>query len=285
MAACAERAEAHSHTPLADHGFTTGEGLRALLDRLHDAGAGAWQGDADVDALMAFTIDRYAPLTARYGADPGDAAAAAFEAMRNPSTRGARDPWAVVTTAVRCTLAAEHRANGLLVSTARARRAGYDEGHDVRRMGEDLHRLPDHHPSLVVPGPDDTDDVARVGDVSRALADSILLLIALGWPPRMAGAGVEFVCSRLADIGNRPAAYECLRRDKAIRARLDLPHHSWIGLLRVLLGHPSGTGLLRHGLLARLLAGDDAHDALADEDLVGLITRSAPRHSTGEASS
>ena len=285
MAACADRDEDHRPAPSADHEFTTGEGLRALLERLHGAGAGAWQGDADVDALMAFTIDRYAPLTARYGADPGDAAVAAFEAMRNPSTRGARDPWAVVTTAVRCPLAAEHRANGLLVSTARARRVGYDEGHDVRRMGEDLHRLPDHHPALVVPGPHDTDAVERADDVSRALADSILLLIALGWPPRMAGDGVEFVCSRLADIGNRPAAYECLRRDKAVRARLDLPHDSWIGLLRVLLGHPSSTGMLRHGLLARLLAGDDAHDALADEDLVGLITRSVPRPSTGEGPS
>lgn len=71
-----------------------------------------------------------------------------------------------------------------------------------------------------------------------------------------------------ADIGDRHNAYETLRRDKALRANLDLAHHSWIGLLRLTLGHPTATGALRHGVLARLLVGDTLADLLDDDHLV-----------------
>ncbi|MFV0257471.1 MAG: hypothetical protein ACK5PP_03340 [Acidimicrobiales bacterium] len=94
------------------------------------------------------------------------------------------------------------------------------------------------------------------------------LLVLLGWPADTAWTLVEHVCARLADIGDRHNAYETLRRDKALRANLDLPHHSWIGLLRLTLGHPTGTGALRHGVLARLLVGDTLTDLLDDDDLV-----------------
>ena len=37
-------------------------GLRALLHRLHRAGPGAWEHDAEAAALMVFTAEKYAAL-------------------------------------------------------------------------------------------------------------------------------------------------------------------------------------------------------------------------------
>ena len=67
-----------------------------------------------------------------------------------------------------------------------------------------------------------------------------------------------------------------MRRDKALRAQLDVPHERWIGLLRITLGHPTATGVLRHGLLARLLAGDTLAELLADDELVAAAVAARP---------
>ena len=248
--------------------FADPEGLRALLVRLHRAGPGAWRHDREAAELMTFAADRYAGLARKYGHDPADAAVAAFEAMQNASTRTAEDPWAVVTVAVRITLIAEHRAHGLLTSTDRARRARYSRFHDAERFCDRQVPLADYHPALHAPADHDRHDGG--GDGVWVVEHSTRLLMLLGWPPATTWTAVEYVCARLADIGDRHAAYEILRRDKALRAQLDLPHQAWIGLLRLMLGHASATGVLRHGVLARLLVGDTLAEMLTDDDLVTL---------------
>ena len=253
--------------------FADGEGLRALLVRLHRAGPGAWRHDSEAAELMTFAAGRYAGLARKYGHEPADAAVAAFEAMRNEATRTAGDPWAVVTVAVRITLIAEHRANGLLTSTERARRAHYSGFHDAERFSDRQVALADYHPALHAPPDHNHDD----GDDGVWVVEhTTRLLMLLGWPPATTWTAVAYICARLADIGGRHGAYESLRRDKALRAQLDVPHERWIGLLRITLGHPTATGVLRHGALARLLAGDTLADLLADDELVAAAVNARP---------
>ncbi len=258
----------------AEPAFTDPEGLRALLVRLHHAGPGAWRRNREAAALMAFAADRYAGLARKYGQQPGDAAVAAFEAMQNASARTAGDPWAVVTVAVRITLIAEHRANGLLTSTDRARRARYSVFHDAERFSDRQVALADYHPALHAAGDHDRHD--GPGDGVWVVEHTTRLLMLLGWPPATTWTSVAYICARLADIGDRHAAYETLRRDKALRAQLDVPHEGWIGLLRITLGHGSATGVLRHGVLARLLAGDTLADLLGDDELVAAAVAARP---------
>ena len=104
--------------------FTTTEGLRLLLVRLHYSGPASWQHDQEAAELMAYTMDKYGALARKHGLEPADAAVAAFDAMRTRAVRTAGDPWAVTTRAVQLTLIYEARAHGLLCSTHQARRAG-----------------------------------------------------------------------------------------------------------------------------------------------------------------
>ena len=50
--------------------FTTSEGLRHVLTRLHRQGPGAWQHDPTAGLLMAHAACKYAPLAKRHGLDP-----------------------------------------------------------------------------------------------------------------------------------------------------------------------------------------------------------------------
>ncbi len=120
--------------------FTTPEGLRAVLQRLHDresVGYWAWRHDPEAERLMQFTIRKYRSLARTHNCQPEDSAYAAFEAMRSRAVRCADDPWAVITRAVQVSLIAEERAAGLLCSTAQARRREVMRHHDARRFGED----------------------------------------------------------------------------------------------------------------------------------------------------
>ncbi|WP_370325368.1 hypothetical protein [Euzebya sp.] len=248
--------------------FTDSEGLRRLLWRLHRAGEGAWREDAEAAALMGYVADRYAALAHKHGHHPEDAAAAAFEAMLTGATRTAADPWAVITVAVRITLIAQQRADGLLTSVPRARRASYSRFHDAERFADRDTDLADYHPALHTSDPIHTAEAPQglwvVGQASILLTD-------LGWPASSARMLVAHICTRLADIGSRTATYEVLRRDKAIRAQLDVPHRCWIALLRATLGHPTTPGPLSHGILARLLAGESVDDLGDDTALVAVI--------------
>ncbi|NDL57237.1 hypothetical protein [Phytoactinopolyspora mesophila] len=263
---------------LAGPGFGSPEGLRLLLNRLDKAGPGAWRDDPEAARLMRFTATRYATLARRHRMEPDDAARAAFEVMLNESTRRADDPWAVVSVGVRATLSAEERAIGLLCSPEKARRTAYSKLHDAVRFGERDADPADYAPALHIGNdfdapPSDEAATELAADAAQAVEHAVTFLLLLGWPDDVATAGTEYVCARLIEAGNRQAAYDALRRDKAARALLDLPHHAWISLLRVLIGYPGAPSPVgRLGILARLLIGDTVESLLADEDLVRITT-------------
>ncbi len=169
------------------------EGLRTLLCRLHATGPGAWRQDAEAAELMLFTTRRYGALARKFGLEPEDAAAAAFEAMLNDSTRTADNPWAVVTVAVRITLIAEQRARGMLTSTERARRAQYSVFHDAERFSDRENELTEYHPSLQSIPPSDLEELEPT-DTCRAIESTITLLVLLGWDEDTARSGIEYIC-------------------------------------------------------------------------------------------
>lgn len=280
----------HAHTNRA--GFENSEKLRALLNRLHDAGAHAWRTDADAAALMRHAATRYAALARKHGLDPWEAAAAAFEAMRTPAVRRADDPWAVITRAVQVTCIAEDRANGLLCSVHQARRPRYSSFHDAERFSDRENPLSDYHSAFRVdPFEHDEDDELvtdrdRSTGVGSAVEDTIALFCLLGWEPELARAGIEYVCARLTESTSRSGAYESLRRDQHARALLDLPAPSWYRLLRIVLGAQDtahvGTSAGR-GVLLRLLIGEPLTHLLADEDLVLAVSLAEPGVSRGRS--
>lgn len=276
---------AHTMPVAGGEDYTTSDGLRALLGRLHRAGPGAWEHDQTVAALMAFTAQKYAPLARKHGLDPWEAASAAFDVMRTKAARCADDPWAVITHAVRITCIAEERAQGLLCSVHQARRPHISAFHDPERFSDRDNPLTDYHPALQIEdhtnGTAEDEPTATEGwtSASCAVGGAITLYTRLGWPAPIARAAIEHVCSALARAGTRQSAYETLRRDKHARALLDLPGHSWSVLLRTLLGspHPAyATTSAGRGVLLRLLIGETVPVLLRDDDLVLTISLAAP---------
>jgi hypothetical protein len=267
--------------------FEDSEALRALLNRLHRAGRGAWRSDPEAAALMEHAANKYAALARKHGLDPWEAASAAFEAMRGAATRRAEDPWAVVTRAVQVTCIGEERGNGLLCSVHQARRPRYSMFHDAERFSDRENPLTDYHEAFQVDPFADDDDLAEeerpepVMDVASAVENTITFLTWLGWDPATARAAVEYVTARLAEASSRMSAFEMLRRDRQARALLDLPGASWTTLLRVVLGNPDPA--LAHtnagrGMLRRLLIGEPLPALLTDDDLVLTIGLAAPRN-------
>lgn len=275
------------------HGFEDSEGLRALLNRLHSRGRGAWRDDPEAAVLMRHAAQKYAALARKHGLDPWEAATAAFDAMRNPSVREAADPWAMVTHAVRITCVSEERGQGLLCSTNRARRANYSGFHDAERFSDRENLLTDYHPAFQTPPPDLNDDdeeqeppeAAGAGEettsVASAVEDTIGLFTWLGWPASTARAGVEYICARLAESSSRTSAFEALRRDYHARALLDLPGASWLAMLRVVLGNPDpdlAYTAAGRGVLLRLLIDEPLRVLLSDDSVFVEVVLSAPRH-------
>jgi hypothetical protein len=261
--------------------FTTSEGLRALLNRLHEGGEDAWVHDPVARALMEFAAEKYASLARKHKLDTWEAVTAAFNAMQYRSTREADDPWATITHAVRITCVYEERAQGLLCSVHQARRAHFSSFHDPERFSDRENPLSEYHPAFQVSdihSDDDTEpDVARM--VNAAVQDAITLFTLLGWPEGTARAAVGFVCESLERLGSRATTYEALRRDRHARALLDVPAGSWTALLRVLLGSADAAYGATHrgqGILRRLLTGNDLAQLLADDHLVAMICLTAP---------
>lgn len=270
-------------TDPAGEDYTSGEGLRALLNRLHHAGPGAWEHDPVAAELMQYAAQKYTPLVRKHGPDPWEAASAAFDVMRTRAAREADDPWGVVTHAVRITCIAEERGQGLLCSTHQARRPHISCFHDPERLSERENALSDYHPAFHITDPhhDDPDDDAAMApmSVAAAIEDTILLFTLLGWPEGTARAAIEHVCEALARFGSRTSTYEGLRRDRHARALLDVPGSSWTVLLRVLLGQASpgyATTAQGRGVLLRLLIGESLPTLLADDELVATISVAAP---------
>lgn len=264
--------------------FEDSEALRALLNRLHDAGRGAWRDDPEAAALMRHAADKYAALARKHGLDPWEAASAAFEAMRGAATRRAEDPWAVVTRAVQVTCIGEERGNGLLCSVHQARRPRYSVFHDAERFSDRENPLPEYHPAFHVDpfADDDAEEPASsepVTTVASAVEDTIALFSRLGWEPETARAAVEYVTARLGEASSRASAFEGLRRDRQARALLDLPGASWTALLRIVLGTPDPAFARTNagrGVLLRLLIGEPLRALLMDDDLVLAAGLAAP---------
>ena len=282
--------EQNTSSPQFRRGFEDSEGLRALLNRLHRGGHGAWRDDPEAAALMRHAAHKYAALAKKHGLDPWEAASAAFDAMRNSSVREAADPWAMVTHAVRITCISEERGQGLLCSTGRARRPNYSVFHDPERFSDRENPLTDYHPAFQTPPPDTDIDFEEAetgsGDareetmgVASAVEDTIALFTLLGWAPSTARAGVEYVCTRLAESSSRSSAFEGLRRDYHGRVLLGVTGASWLALLRTVLGNPdpdlahTNTG---RGILLRLLIGEPLRSLLSDDAVLAEVVLSAP---------
>jgi len=271
--------------------FTTPEGLRTILVRLHELdsrGYWGWRQDPEAARLMQYTIRKYRSLAHNHHCEPEDSAYAAFEAMRTRAVRCAEDPWAVITRAVQVSLIAEERAAGLLCSPTQARRREVMCHHDARRFGEDetgflelvaqsrvaAPEAPATTPAATKPGE------KRPTTASEALDMTISIFVALGWPANSATCALDYIGTRLMESGNRHVAHAYLRRDEAGRAALDLDRCSWATILRIVLGNPdkaaAGTraGL---GVLAMLVCDWTVVDLLADDGLVVEIRDAAPR--------
>lgn len=269
--------------------FTTAEGLRLLLVRLHYSASGAWHDDPEAADLMQFAMSKYGALARKHGLEPSDAAVAAFDVMRTRAARVADDPWAVVTRAVQLSLIYEARAQGLLCSPHQARRTTLATCHDAERFSDRESDLADYHPSLQVE--DDLDKIldrnapreAEPTNAYMALDSAVDLFVELGWPERAARIGLEYICSRVIRSGDRIAAYESLRRDQHARAMLELDQDSWLDVLRVVLGNPSpdyAATAAGRGVLLRLLIGHHVDELFADVDVADAIERAAT-NSTG----
>lgn len=268
--------------------FTSAEGLRCLLLRLHHSRPNAWRDEPEAEELMSYTMTKYAALARKYGLEPADAAVAAFETMRTRAVRTATDPWAVVTRAVQLTLIYDARAQGLLCSTHQARRAAVSAHHDAVRFSDREADLTDYHPAFHVAAEQDSldlDDAKRVEEAEPtnaydAVDRAVDMFTALHWQPEVARAGIEYVCARLMEVGSRTTAFESLRRDRHARALFDLDQHSWLALLRAVLGnqHPdriyTSSG---RGLLLRILIGHQPAELFDDDELIRTISFAKPR--------
>ena len=265
--------------------FTTPEGLRLLLFRLHYSGRGVWRDDTDAADLMTYCTDKYGALARRHGQEPEDAAAAAFEVMRTRAVRIAADPWAVVTRAVQVTLIAEERATGMLCSNAQARTAEMASHHDAERFSDRETPICDYHPAFTVP-PDQDEVLTSSSNEGQptnafvALDRAAAVFTFLGWPRDTTEAALDYIAARLIESGCRSSAHEMLRRDHHARAFLDLPRAAWATMLRVVLGNPNADH--RHtsegrGLLLRLTIGEGIADLFYDDALVCAISTAAPR--------
>ena len=277
--------------------FTTGEGLRALLNRLAAGGEDAWVHDPVARDLMEFAAVKYRALARKHKLDTWEAVTAAFDAMQYRSTREANDPWAIITHAVRITCVYEERAQGLLCSVHQARRAHVSAFHDPERFSERDTALADYHPAFhttdlrpsdLEPEPRDSLGSAQACmSAGSAAEDAIAMLCLLDWPTDTARAAVEHVCGALTKAGTRQSAYEALRRDRHARALLDLPRRSWAALLKALLGNPHPAYVATssgRGILLRLLLGEPLDLLLRDDDLILALALAAPSGGGGESS-
>ncbi|WP_454857628.1 hypothetical protein [Promicromonospora soli] len=263
--------------------YTTREGLRALLVRLHIDGSDAWKSDPEATDLLRHCGTKYRALARRYRQTEHDAMLAAFDVLRAAATIEADDPWAVVTHAVHLTLQANERADALLCSTGTARRIMAEGDHDVVRFAEREDRTWDSEltpvqAGIAAPGYGIPGLAWRISpfEVRVCTSNAVELLASLWWPRAVAELGVEYVCSRLALSGSVTTAFEYLRRDVVPPRLLDISHRAWVTLCRALLGPDDVPGAER-GVLRRLLLGESVHGLLADDRLVATLASARPQ--------
>lgn len=269
----------HHENVSPDPTFVTGEGLRTLLIRLHEAGPGAWRRDPEAHELAHYVARKYARLARKYGLDRWEAVTIAFETMLKPATRRARDPWAIVTKAVGLRCYYESRAQGMLCSVDDAEEAP-NTFHDAERFADREQALLLFHPSLAsTPDNDDEERQELPGPVMQAVENAITVFVMLEWPVGIARDTIEYICQTLARMGNRPSAIEALRKDEHARALFDLRRKSWNAAIRVMLGtaNPAYAATRTgRGLLMRLVLDEPFEQVFADDELVKRISSTAP---------
>lgn len=270
--------------------FANAEGLRLLLLDLAYAGRRAWQTSPGAAELMTYTMEKYAGLAHKYGMEPSDAAAAAFEVMRIRSTRVAEDPWAVITHAVELTLIYESRAEGLLCSQGQARKTAGLDYHDAERFADRSSEIADYHPAfhfyakMADPYAEKKENPdGEPTNAFFALDNLVKFFVDLGWPPSTARLGMEYIAARLSRCGKPEIAFKSLRREGDGPGFLDIGQNAWLDVLRAVLGdpHPDFDGTARsHGLLKRLAMGEPLADLFDDHGIADMVEEAAPYFAT-----
>lgn len=246
------------------------EGLRTTLTLLDELGPDGWRRLPIAGRLLAYARERYTPVALSWGRPRDDAAAAAFLVMRTASVRKATDPWAAVTRGVELHMIAEATAERGLMSPERARRPEARPAWAPVRAGE-YEFLYD-----LAASPGDGEDAAG-GAVDRLVATAAAVLAVAGWEREAAVQAVEYVCSRMADMGSQDSALDALRRDAAARLRLGCSPEEWAALLRTLIGtRPSATSKATPALLARIALREPLRDLLQDAALLSRANASVP---------
>ncbi|WP_342776019.1 hypothetical protein [Rarobacter incanus] len=153
--------------------------------------------------------------------------------------------------------------------------------HDPERFNTRAFPLTDGHPAFSTDLIDEDDSAER--DNTKLLVHSVVehtieLVMLLGWPGDAARHSVERICDCLADAGSPNRASEALRRERHVRALLDVSAHSWLSLVHGLLGRPGPQCAVvsGRGVLLRFLLGETIPTLLSDDDLVRSLAFVAP---------
>src|SRR4051794_26663132 len=227
-------------TTLDESRFLDPDELRWLLIRLAIDGPDAWRHDPEAAELIRFVIRRYADLARTHRQPAEDAAVAAFELLRTRTVLNTDDPWAVLTRGVEAALITEEVAEGLICSPRAAKELGAHRDPKAARVGMYETPIWEFHPRFRVPAPQDSIGVDPDADdrvnAFQAVDDVVRVFVFHNWPEHTARAGVEFICSRLIEFGDRDRAHESLRRERQPKALLDLDQGAWLTMLRVVLG-------------------------------------------------
>lgn len=255
--------------------FASSEGLRTILTLLDELGPLGWQRLPAAGRLMAYARERYTPVARSWGRPPEDAATAAFLVMRTASVRNAVDPWAVVTRGVELHMIYDARSEREMMSPERARRAGTSPVAAPVRAGE--------HEFLYDLAAAQAEGFETAGQqVERVVQVAADFLTVAGWSNEQALWIVEYVCSRMADLGSQGSALDALHNDDAVRLRLGSSPEAWAALLRTLIGtRPSSSSKAKPAVLARIVFGERLADLLEDAALVVVAAASVPTPDAG----
>jgi hypothetical protein len=247
--------------------FADSETLREVVASL--TATDTWARSPVARELMLFTMRKYAPVAKGWHRDPADAAYAAFLAFRAPTTLAANDPWAVVTQAVRLSIAAEAHADRLMTSSEKARRPTKRPPSEPIRAGGYDELLYDIRPRNMSSDSDGNND-----GTERVIRSACVFLVINGWPVRTVQLAVEYICSRITSLSSHDSAMDVLTADTAMAYRLGYSNAMWETLLRLLIGVKSGRRRDgRIGILGRLVLGETVADLLQDEDFADLARK------------
>jgi hypothetical protein len=253
--------------------FADSETLREVVASL--TATDTWARSPVARELMLFTMRKYAPVAKGWHRDPADAAYAAFLAFRTPTTLAADDPWAVVTQAVRLSIAAEAHADRLMTSSEKARRPTKRPPSEPIRAGSYEDFLFDIHPRDMFSDSDETNDA-----VERVVRSACVFFVINGWPARTVEVAVEYICNRITYLSSHDSAMDVLAADTAMAYRLGYSDARWATLLRLLIGtKPTRRRDSQIGILARVLLGDTIGDLLQDDYIVRRARDAAPARS------